>query len=505
MAFFLQIILRLAEREKTLLPGIDRYFKQNATGDYIMIRNRAVTYLINLPDIFKFLMLISITLWVTYYATAPFRTIWYVILLVFYFYSKNEALWLAFYLATVDGFVGFFGLYSATLELIPDLPSIELAQLYILLSVFKASRRNVRVDIFYLKFIQLMLIYVIFLVAWGQVMGLTGDLNVYFRVIKGILPLFLFYSIPRLFTDENTYERFFRIIFVIVLFAFGTQIFTLITGIIPMTGDVLENEEEKRVYYNASSTILGLFGALYFLTARRYKGLMLIMLYAVIIAAMGMAVLSSTRGWIISFGLIIIATLFLTRSVRRKHLIPFSLIFIPLLYLGLSNSSLNEQINFSQDRLSKMRAIATGDLTAGGTLQRLDVRSERVMSGWRESPVFGWGFSDNGYRYADGHVGNQSLLAFSGLTGFILLNSFLIFFAVRIFLLRKALAINRMRQDVFLIFIFFLVGWFIIHSSSGQQFGFFGLPSQLIPLSVFFSFGAFEYSKFKSRINVRKI
>jgi len=469
-----------------------------------MIRSRTIAYFLNLPDIVKFLILISITLTVTYFATVPFRTIWYILLLVFYIYSKNEALWLAFYLATVDGFIGFFGLYSATIELIPGLPSIELAQLYILLSVIKAARKNVRVDIFYLKFLQLLFIYVIFLVAWGQVMGLSGELNVYFRVIKGILPLFLFYSVPRLFTSTDMYERFFRIVFVIVLFAFSTQIFTLITGIIPMTGDVLENEEEKRVYYNAACTIIGLFGALYFLAARRYKGSMVAMLYAVIISAMGMAVLSATRGWIISFGLVIIATLSLTRSVRSKHLIPFFLIFIPLIYLGLSNSSLNEQILFSQDRLSKMKAITTGDLTAGGTLQRLDVRSERVIGAWRESPLFGWGFSDNGYIYADGHVGNQSLLAFSGLTGFILLNGFLIFFAGRIFLLRKTLYRNKVKQDALLIFIFFLAGWFIIHSSSGQQFGFFGLPSQLIPLSVFFSFGAFEYSKNKSRINVRK-
>lgn len=470
-----------------------------------MARNRVVTYLLSLPDISKFLILISITLGMTYFVPEQFKFIWYLVLLILYFNSRNEAMWLAFYLATVDGFIGFFGLYSTTLELIPGLPSIELAQLYILVSVIKAASRNVKVEIFYLKYLQILLIYVFFLIIWGQFNGLSGELNVYFRVIKGVFPLLLFYSIPRLFTEANTYERFFRIIFVIVILGFVTQIFTIITGIVPLTGDVLGDEEEKRVYYNASCTLLGLFGALYLLASKRYKGIMLFFLYAVIISALGMAVLSATRGWIISFGLIIIASLLLTRSVRRKHLLPFALIIIPLLYLGLSNSILHEQIVFSQDRLLTMKGLTAGDLTAGGTLQRLDVRSRRVMNAWEQSPIFGWGFSDNGYLYADGHVGNQSLLAFSGLTGFALLNIFLLFFAYKIYLLRKVMLQNHLRRDALLIFIFFLAGWFVIHSSSGQQFGFFGLPSQMIPLSVFFSFGALEYANNIKKTNVRKV
>ena len=81
-----------------------------------------------------------------------------------------------------------------------------------------------------------------------------------------------------------------------------------------------------------------------------------------------------------------------------------------------------------------MEAIAGGDLSAEGTLQRLDYRSQRVMGAWRENPVFGWGLSDNGYEYGDGHVGNQCLLAISGIVGFLLLNGFLIYFAYRLML-----------------------------------------------------------------------
>ncbi len=39
-------------------------------------------------------------------------------------------------------------------------------------------------------------------------MGFTGGLNVYFRVLKGLIPMLLFYSVPRLFINRGTYYRF---------------------------------------------------------------------------------------------------------------------------------------------------------------------------------------------------------------------------------------------------------------------------------------------------------
>ena len=61
--------------------------------------------------------------------------------------------------------------------------------------------------------------------------------------------------------------------FVIVLLAFAAQLFTLFTGMTPMeagglTADEKYEKDEFRVFYNASSTLLGLFGALFVLTER---------------------------------------------------------------------------------------------------------------------------------------------------------------------------------------------------------------------------------------------
>ena len=203
---------------------------------------------------------------------------------------------------------------------------------------------------------------------------------------------------------------------------------------------------------------------------------------------MAMAVLSATRGWIISFSLIIFLTLLFTQIIHPRRILEFTLIAVPLLFWALSSSTINNQISFARERLGAMEAIASGDLSAEGTLQRLDYRSQRVMDAWRENPIFGWGLSDIGYEYGDGHVGNQCLLAMSGITGFLLLNGFLIYFAWKILIVyNRSLRVMKDRSSL-LVFLFFLAGWFIIHSSSGQQFNYIGIPINIIPQAIFFQF-----------------
>ena len=476
-----------------------------------MIINRIIKWFSAWPDEIKFLALISVTLFVTYFAAAPVRAVWCIILLIFYFFSKNEALWLAFFLSTTDGFAGFFGLYAVMLPVLPGLPAVELAQVYIILTVIKAARSDKKALVFYNKYLQVLFIYLIFMIIWGQLMGFSGDLNVYFRVIKGFIPMLLFYSVPRLFINQDTYYSFFKIVFIIVLMAFAAQIFTLLAGVSPLEAAGLNIEEkaeetkEFRIFFNASSTLLGLFGALFYLHRKETRPLTRFFLYVVVFAALAMTVFSATRGWIISFSLIIFLTLLFTGIMRTKRILEFTLIAVPLLYLALSNPTINNQIAYARERLGAMEAIAGGDLSAEGTLQRLDYRSQRVMEAWRENPVFGWGLSDKGYEFGDGHVGNQCLLAISGIAGFVLLNGFLLYFTWKIFYVYNRSIRRVPDRNSLLVFAFFLAGWFLIHSTSGQQFNYIGMPAKIIPQAIFFSFGAFQYERSLSLIHGKKI
>jgi hypothetical protein len=283
--------------------------------------------------------------------------------------------------------------------------------------------------------------------------------------------------------------------------AFAAQIFTLLAGVSPLEAaglsidEEVEGKKEFRIFFNASSTLLGLFGALFYLNSKWTKPRTRFLLYFVVFAALAMPVISATRGWIIGFSLIIVPTLLFTGIIRTRRILEFVLITTPLLYWTLFNPTINNQIAFARERLVAMEAIAGGDLSAEGTLQRLDYRSHRVMDGWRENPVFGWGLSDKGYEYGDGHVGNQSLLAMSGIAGFVLLNGFLVFFIWKIISVYNRSIRRVPDRNSLLLFVFFLVGWFLIHSTSGQQFNYIGMPVSIIPQAVFFSFGAYKYER----------
>lgn len=476
-----------------------------------MIINRIIKWFLGWPDLLKYLVLISLTLAATYYAPYPLRVIWYVIILISYFFSRNEPLWLALFLSTTDGFAGFFGLYEATITILPGLPAVEIVQIYIILTVIKAAGKRARPVLFYNKYLQILFLYLLFTIVWGQMMGLSGGLNVYFRILKGLIPMLLFYSVPRLFISRETYERFFNIVFYIVIIAFAAQLFTLFSGISPMeAGGISRTDEndvgnEFRVFYNASTSLIGMFGGLYFLTRRGGKNSDRILPVAVVFASLSMALLSATRGWIISFSMVTLLTLILTGILGSRRFVLSVIVIIPVILWALSSPTISNQIKFARERLETIGAISEGDLTAEGTLQRLDYRSQKALSGWRMNPVFGWGQSDMGYKYNDGHVGNQSLLATSGVVGFVLLNGFLIWFSYMIMVLYIRSAKKKVYRDSLLVLVVFLVGWFFIHSSSGQQFNYSGMPEQIIPQAVFFSFGALLYERTLRIINGKKV
>ena len=460
----------------------------------------------NIPrDIGRFLFLVLITIIVTYRAPKIIASLWYLFTLVWYYRSKDEPFWLGFYLVTVDGFIGYFGVYTVTIQALPGLPAIELAQFYIVLSFVKAVQIKREPYIFYKRYITILLFYLVFLIVWGQMMGFSGEFKDYFRVIKLTLPFILFYTLPRLLTNYESYKRLFAFIFIVLIGAFITQMFVLLTGLLPtqvaeLTAEQVSETGAYRGFFNVGITLMGLFGALFYISEKNNASFSRAYLYSLIISAYGMAYLSATRGWIISFSFIIVISFVLTSGINAKKIAGFAIFAFIVVSIGLSNNRIREQVNYASTRVETLGAVAEGDLTAEGTLSRIDVRGPKVMKVFQESPVFGWGFSDTSRKYADSHVGNHTILLYSGITGFLLLLGFFGYFSYKLLLLylNRRLWINF--KSCLPVFIIFLTGWFIIHSTSGQHFNFWGIPAQIIPQAIFFSFGAFTYSKSKEAL-----
>lgn len=453
----------------------------------------------NIPELFKLILFVTITVVFTYFMPRVLSIGWYIILLFLYYRSSDEAFWLVLFLITTDGFLNFMGLYEVTLPLFPGLPEIELVQFYVILSVIKASRKKVAPHIFFNKFLIIIGLYIVFMVIWGQAMGFSQGLNGYFRLAKILLPLLLFYSIPRHFMSIDSYRRLFALLFFLLLTAFLTQLGALffgqtLAGLLEIKIDRNIDPGEFRAFYNGAIILMGFFGALFFLVYDQKGAKSVFIHYAIIFSSLSMVIMSATRGWMIAF-FIVVFMVFLFSGLKIKRLAGFLIITAVLTYFGVSNSKIQKQVIFSKERLESLESIIEGDISAKGTLKRLDVRSPRVIGAWKENPIFGWGFSDYSRRYSDGHVANQTLLMKSGILGTFLLISFLIYFSFRMVCRYISLHKKHPIKPALLVFVFFLLGWFFIHSTSGQQFNYGGLPLQIIPQVVFFSFASFIYNE----------
>lgn len=461
--------------------------------------------LTNIKTYLYFLVVEAVTIYAAYFAPAVVGSVWYLIMLLLYWRSKNEAFWLIVFFTTVDGFLGFFGLYITVVKAIPGLPAIEVAQLYLLLSIVKVRYYKKKSDTFYSKWLKTLVGFLAFLVIFGFTLGLSGEINVYLRVIKLLIPLVAFYTLPKLINTQEQINMAFGLLFLVTVMAFVAQLVALFTGFSPNLAlrPVEEEMELKvglnfRVLYNTGALIISMFGALYYLAFKGPKPFNAMFLYMITGICFVMAVLSATRGWMISMGLTITLFLIFVQQLNVKQVAAFGLLFVGFLFLGLTNETVSSQIEFSIARLLTLESLAAGDASAEGTLARLDERGPVVMEAWADSPIFGYGFSDTFLEVMDSHVGNQNLLLHAGIAGYILMALFFRYFILMIINRQKTLPADNIYKSSLKVFYIFLPGWVFLHSTSGQQFAYYGLPSDIIPQALFLSTAAFAYQSSKS-------
>ncbi len=468
-----------------------------------------------IPASVKLYGLVILAVIAVYFASAGVTAVFFIGTLIAYFFSRDEAFWLVFFLILSDGFLSFFGLYEATLVVLPGLPGIEMGQLYIILAVIKSLGKQPAANAFYNNFLYALAIYVVFLIIQGYVVGLSGAMNVQFRLLKWITPLGLFYALPRLYRSEQDYARIFKYIFPMAFVILGTQLFTILMSETPaqFSGGKEKYEfaievTKERTYrglFNQMILLLTLFGALFYLA--RQKGIFRnTYLYAVIAANFASVFLSATRGWTLGFSLIIIGFFLFVQKMSTRQVI--SIIGVgALFFIGvLSTPVIQTQVHNAFKRMLTLEALAKGDITANGTLIRLSQRGPRVMKQWEESPVTGWGFSNHFFEHCDFHVGNQNILLHSGIIGYILINSFFVFFCISLYNKSQSIPFSDTRKASLLVFVIFFAGWFLIHSSSEQHFFFyFENPGDGIIQGVFFTMAAFIFAADEKQAENQKI
>jgi len=447
----------------------------------------------------KFFIYLLITVGLTYFTPRTVSSIWYIILLTLYYRSSDEPFWLAFFITISDGFIGFFSAYATVITLIPGLPGIDMPQIYILLSLYKIYIRKIKVTHYYGSWTKVLMAYTILLIVVGIMNGISGGMNVYFRVVKLTLPLLLIYTVPRLMISIEDYKKLFDLLFIVFITGFAAQIFNVFTGFSPANNfklpehneELEERGENLRSFYNCVITLMSLLASIFFLSIKNEKHFPKTYLYLIIGMTFFMAFLSATRGWIICIGVVI--ALFFIIIQKGKNLGRVALLFLLLVAVGMSNKKIRDRTYFALERFMTLEALAGGDETAGGTLARLNERGPVVLAAWADNPIFGWGYSNVYFEKNDGHVGNHNILLHSGVIGFTLLMIFILFVNITMYTVYKSFASKSKYKDTPLVFIVFFMGYFIIHSSSGQQFGYMGYPQNVFMQAVFLGMSSIMY------------
>jgi hypothetical protein len=446
--------------------------------------------------------LIAAAAYATYFAPKFGTNAFWALVLGAYFYSKNEPFWLAFFLTISDGFWGFFDNYEAVLSIIPGLPPIEVGHFYIILAAIKASRKPASFQPFYNPMLIVLGSYVLFLVLQGYAIGLKGTINAQFKMLKHIMPLLIFVSLPRLMDRMEDYRKFFYYFMPMAFTSLFAQLFTISSGVTPAQALGLHKEawfienlkrgSTYRGFYSTGAVLISFLGSLFYLADKK-GSFPRTYLVVVAIANFFAAYLSATRGWVVGFTLSMLLCMLFVYKLTPKYIFTTSAGFIAALTAMSYIPAFEKQITDAFERILTLQSLAGGDLSAGGTLIRLSTRSPIVLGYWKESWLTGWGFSDFYFAHNDVHVANQNILMHSGIIGFTLLLAFFAYFLLRLWQAYKKLPKKHNLRDQLLVFPMFFIGWFFIHSTSGQLFGYYFEPDKAFPLAIFISLGAVIY------------
>lgn len=434
----------------------------------------------------QFLGLFVLAIFFVYKAPFILNQFFFIAILILTFISKKDYFWIAFFFLLIDApgrlFAGgditdvhrlaFYKVFAGI--------TINFTDLYFLAMIIKLIKHKKNYYFKFKKDIIFILAFGFFIVIYSLILGTSGQNIV--QSMRILLGWSLFFIIPRFILTDEDYDRLLKLLYPVVFLAIISQLYSYISGnyfAYFLKGETFDSrylliEGDEGLSRAAESSIILLFcfvNALFNIYSNN-RIFNKPYLYFVISLSLISVVLSATRGWILCYILIIILSfIFISESKRMLKIIAsVSLVF---LILSILYPPLLRQLQASYERMQTIQSLAGGDLTAQGTLQRLDERGPAVLSIFYEKPLLGWGFSDNYFSFVDPHVGHHSLLLNVGILGFIIFNILFIKWCININKIKKLMIqVNGNKMKSINIFIFILLGVFVIHSSSAQAWGF---------------------------------
>lgn len=452
-------------------------------------------------DFCLFIILIGVSFVSVYYTPAEFNRIVFILILYSAYKTKMDYVYFAWFFFLLDAPSMLFSASSLDVDArIPLYPiiagiSVSFQELFIIMYIFKFYERRKSLNFVFYNEFRWYFVIGFFVFLYSFVFGISFDSFV--ATFRSLLPWAMILVIPAYLNNEVFLVRFSLLIFPFVFIAFSFQIFSYINGIYldsylrGMFVDYnlfINSKYIARVINSPFIIYFSIIQAFYFFLKRNIEINSFYLILVIFVGCISV-ILTATRGWIISLiSILLLVFIFFSLSKSIKKIM--FLIFISFILINVSFYNfpqLNLQLERTLMRLSSIQLLISGDLTAGGTLQRLDVRMPKVMNKFWESPIIGWGFSNGFQEYKDGHVGHANILLNIGLLGYVFIN----IIYLKICIKTKKIIQNRevlMKEGrAPLVYLFGLFSIFIIHSSSTQFWGYDMFYSQ-IPKILLLSF-----------------
>lgn len=389
-------------------------------------------------DFFELTFFVVLSAVLVYYTPSIVRDVGFLGMLILAWRSKKDYFWFAFFFILQDYPGGLFAgsssdsIYRLPLYSFAPGVSLSVEQLYLVVMFIKLKQGNKILEKAKLPYfnndLKLLLFLFIVLIIISPLMGFGfNSMRVTFRIL---LSLTLFYLIFQVLSDKNDFINFTRLLFPFAFFAIALQVYSLVNksqliNIFDPYTILIQGEFNysgvKGAWERPIELAMVLFftftASLFFLYYKKHdfrRGYLVAVNTISFISIM----MTGTRTWFIAF-LLAYFLFFIFSAKELANYIRYSLIAAPFLILiWFFVPTIGEQVENAWSRLITLESFAKGDLTAGGTAVRFDVRAPAVMKAFEESTIFlGTGFSDFHYENADYHVGYPNILLNTGIIG----------------------------------------------------------------------------------------
>jgi len=373
-------------------------------------KKSSYSYLNNvfLKDLLQLISLLILSIFFIHYTPKIVARVFFLVLLFIFYRSRKDYLWFAFIFIIIEEPGGFFSggkiddPYRIPAYAIIPGSSFLYCELFTFVAIIKAINKGKRIKLFIHKPLNILLIYLLISYFFSIIIGMS--LNTHIKTMRFLIGLSFLYSIPCLIYRKEDFIFMSYLLFFIMVLTFLGHIYHLITGYevrIILTGTslfektvIFESEYGARIAYSVFLNLFCIISSLFFISQKKINNNKIYLYFISSICFLSIF-LTATRGWIVAY--FIMLGIFSWKFIKTSKNWIKMIIILPFIFILLYTyiPSIHVQIKKSWNRFTTLELLLKGDITAGGTLQRLNVRGPISINKFKEKPILGWDFQMN--------------------------------------------------------------------------------------------------------------